>query len=105
MTTKEGADWHRTVTVRLHLTDDPATNARIVDTGAQQGAVHKRTVEHLLRDRSDEPLQKSTARGQGRISSDKDVWCSINGLRIAGSAPRCQFSDLYNFENCAITVA
>ena len=66
MTTKEGADWHRTVTVRVHLTDDPATNARIGDTGAQQRAVHNRTVEHLLRDRSDEPLQKSTARGHHR---------------------------------------
>ena len=30
---------------------------------------------------------------------------NVLGLRIAGSAPRCQFFDLYNFENCAITVA
>ena len=51
------------MTVRLHLTDDPATDARNVATGAQQGAVQNRTVEHLLRNGSDESLQKSTGRG------------------------------------------
>ena len=50
-------------TVQLHAIHDPEQNARIMEACVQQRAVHNRTIEHLLADRSDEPLQRNTAGG------------------------------------------
>ena len=50
-------------TVRLHVAHVADQNKRIVHAAQQQRAVHNRTVEHLLRHQSDEPLHKSTAKG------------------------------------------
>ena len=50
-------------TVRVHAAHVADQNRRIVQAAQQQRAVHNRTVEHLLRHQSDEPLQKRTAKG------------------------------------------
>ena len=60
--------------MRLHLAHESGQNARIVHAAAQQRAVHNRTVEHLLRHRSDEPLQKRTARGVTGLQGHWTTW-------------------------------
>ena len=64
-----------TATARVH---DPEQNARIVNACLQQRAVHNRTVQHLLRHQSDEPLQKNTAKGVTGLFGRWPAWRTEN---------------------------
>ena len=67
-----------TATARVHLIHDPEQNARIVIACQQPRAVHNRTVQHLLRHQSDEPLQKNTAKGVTELFGRWPAWRTEN---------------------------
>ena len=62
------------VTVRVHAVHDAEQNTRIMQACVQQRAVANRTVEHLLKHRSNEPLQKSTRQGVTGLYGQWPAW-------------------------------
>ena len=60
---RRSKDDHFPATARLHAVHDAEQNIRIMKACVEQRLVHNRTVEHLLKHRSDEPLQRNNTAG------------------------------------------
>ena len=76
-TQRKQAD-HLSVTVRIHAVHDTEQNTRIMHACVQQRAVANRTVEHLLKHRSDEPLHKNTRLGVTGLYGHWPAWRAEN---------------------------
>ena len=61
-------------TPRLHLTDDPEQNARIMNACQQQRGLHNRTVKHLITQRSDEALNDDRDAGVSGVFRHWSAW-------------------------------
>ena len=63
-----------TATVKLHVVHDPEQNTRLLNACTEQGGVHNHCIHHLLKHRSDEPLQKSAAKGVTGLQGRWPTW-------------------------------